>query len=393
MDRASRPKVGRVRILLVGDYPPDPRLGSTKVLLKLREEFRGLGHTCDVLLADDLGGRPANPYLRQALGPVLARAAIHRTFRSHGPYDVVDVASAEGLWVAARRGALLNGAVVISRSNGLEHLNYQRMLDDHAAGLIRKPWTRRLFHPAVRLTQVAAAARAADRLLLLNEGDREYVVGRRWKSPAEVDVVSHGVSQRFLTEAPTGAERRGAGILYCGSWTHVKGVTYLVDAFASLVQSRHDVRLTVLGGGVPRDEILGAFPTVVRDRVVVIDRSSEDDVMAAYRRHDVLAWPSTYEGFGMVLLEAMSQRLPVVATPVGCGRSLVVSERTGLVVPPRDSSALARGLMRMLDDSAFATGCASAAFVQVQPFSWTRTATRTLDVYSRAMDRRHGRVH
>ena len=42
--------------------------------------------------------------------------------------------------------------------------------------------------------------------------------------------------------------------------------------------------------------------------------------MTAYRRHDVLAWPSTYEGFGMVLLEAMSQRLPVVATPVGCAR-------------------------------------------------------------------------
>jgi hypothetical protein len=34
-----------VRILLVGDYPPDPRLGSTKVLIKLQEEFRALGHT------------------------------------------------------------------------------------------------------------------------------------------------------------------------------------------------------------------------------------------------------------------------------------------------------------------------------------------------------------
>src|SRR5687767_4544737 len=268
----------RMRILLVGDYPPDPRLGSTKVLLKLREEFEVMGHGCDVLLADGLGG-PRNPYLRQAVAPLAARSAVRRQFSQKGPYDVVDVASAEGLWLATGKRGQLNGAAVISRSNGLEHLNYRRMLDDHAAGLIRKPWTRRLFHPAVRLTQVAAAARAADRLLLLNEGDREYAVGRRWKSPAEIDVVSHGVSQRFLTEAPSGAERGGAGILYCGSWTHVKGVTYLVDAFASLVQSRHDVRLTVMGGGVPRDEILGAFPTIVRDRVIVIDRSSEDDVM------------------------------------------------------------------------------------------------------------------
>src|SRR5437764_2753331 len=49
----------RMRILLVGDYARDARLGSTKVLVKLQEEFRALGHVCDLLLADDLGVHPA----------------------------------------------------------------------------------------------------------------------------------------------------------------------------------------------------------------------------------------------------------------------------------------------------------------------------------------------
>ena len=383
-----------MRILLVGDYPPDARLGSTKVLLKLREEFTSLGHTCDVLLSNDLGHWPNNSYLRQAVGPMLAHSAVSRMFRRNGPYDVVDVASAEGFWVALRRSGVMNGAVVISRSNGLEHLNYQRMLDDHAAGLVHKPWTRRLFHPAVRLTQVAAAARAADRLLLLNDADRDYALEHRWKDACDIDVVGHGVSQQFLADAPDDEGARGAGILYCGSWTHVKGVAYLVEAFALLARTRSAVRLTVLGGGVPGQEILAAFPSDVRDRVAVADRSSEDHVMDAYRRHDVLAWPSTYEGFGMVLLEAMTQRLPVVATPVGCARTLVESERTGLLVPRRDAPSLASALGRMLDDRAFAAQCAAAAFARVQPLSWTRTARSTLDVYARAAgDRRDGRVH
>ena len=136
-----------MRILLVGDYPPDPRLGSTKVLIKLQEEFRALGHTCDLLLADALGRAPRNPYLRQAFGPVAAWSAVRRMFTTNGPYDVVDVASAEGLWIASLGRRTLRGAVVISRSNGLEHLNYRRMLDDAAEGLASKPWTRRLFHP------------------------------------------------------------------------------------------------------------------------------------------------------------------------------------------------------------------------------------------------------
>jgi glycosyltransferase involved in cell wall biosynthesis len=382
-----------MRILLVGDYPPDPRLGSTKVLLKLREEFEALGHGCDVLLADGLGG-PSNPYVRQAVGPIVARNAVQRLFLHSGPYDVVDVASAEGLWLAMGRRQALNGAVVISRSNGLEHLNYRRMLDDHEAGLIQKPWTRRLFHPAVRLTQVAAAARAADRLLLLNASDRDYAVEHRWKTPALIDVVAHGVSGRFLCDAPTMNSPRGAGILYCGSWTHVKGVSYLVEAFTALAGRKPGIRLTVLGGGLHADEILRWFPPDVRNQVSVVDRSSEAEVMAAYRCHDVLAWPSTYEGFGMVLLEAMSQRLPVVATPVGCARTLVEPERTGLMIPPRAAAALANGLARMLDDPAFARRCANEAFEKVRPYTWARAAADTLDVYARAVaDRGNGRVH
>jgi len=382
-----------MRILLVGDYPPDPRLGSTKVLLKLREEFEALGHSCDVLLADGLGG-PSNPYVRQAVGPIVARNAVQRMFLHNGPYDVVDVASAEGLWLATGRRQAVNGAVVISRSNGLEHLNYRRMLDDHAAGLMQKPWTRRLFHPAVRLTQVAAAARAADRLILLNESDRDYAVERGWKTPALIDVVAHGVSDRFAGDAPAPDSPRGAGILYCGSWTHVKGISYLVDAFTTLAGRKPGIRLTVLGGGLPADHIIQWFPREVRRQVSVIDRSSETEVMAAYRCHDVLAWPSTYEGFGMVLLEAMSQRLPVVATPVGCARTLVEHERSGLTVAPRAATALANGLARMLEDPAFARRCANEAFDKVRPFTWSQAAAKTVDVYTRALaDRRNGRIH
>jgi glycosyltransferase involved in cell wall biosynthesis len=377
-----------VRILLVGDYPRDERLGSTKVLVKLQEEFRALGHTCDLLLGDDLGLAPRNPYLRQAFGPVAAWAAVRRTVRARGPYDVIDVASAEGLWIASLGRQALGGAAVVSRSNGLEHLNYRRLLDDAAAGLGHKPWSRRLFHPAVRLTQVAAAARAADRLLLLNEGDRAFARERRWKADASIDVVPHGVSTNFLGGVPRPAGPRGRGILFCGSWTPVKGVTYLADAFSRLVRSGMAVNLTVLGGAVPGHEVQSAFDAESRRFLTILPRSPEPDVMAAYRTHDLLAWPSTYEGFGMVVVEAMSQGLPVVATPVGCARSLIVSGETGLLVPPRDPAALAAAFERMLRDDALRARCSDAAFARVRGMTWTHTAERTLEVYSRAMAHR-----
>lgn len=377
-----------MRILLVGDYPPDPRLGSTKVLIKLQEEFQALGHACDLLLADGIDGAPRNPYLRQAWGPVTAWSAVRRMFKERGPYDVIDVASAEGLWIASLGRRSFNGAAVISRSNGLEHLNYQRVLDDAAAGLASKPWTRRLFHPAVRLTQVAAAARAADRLLLLNEADRRFALERHWKPETCIDVVPHGVSRRFIEETPAMHADRGGGILFCGTWTAVKGVAYLTEAFARLIRAGSTVNLTILGGAVGEDEIRSSFPAECRPFITLRERTSEQEVMAAYRAHDVLAWPSTYEGFGMVVVEAMTQRLPVVATPVGCAQSLILNEQTGLLVPPRDSAALAEALGRMITDRDLGARCSSAAFDRVRGMTWTHTAERTLDVYTRALDGR-----
>lgn len=390
-----------MRILLVGDYPPDPRLGSTKVLVKLQEEFRALGHACDVLLGDDLHGLPRHRTGRWAFGPIAALAAIRRAARERGRYDVIDVASAEGLWVGwLHRLGMFPGTAVIARSNGLEHVNYARMLDDASAGLANKPIWRRWFYPAVRLSQVAAAARVADQLIVLNDADRAFAVARGWKDDNDVSVVAHGVSARFLNRPPAADAPRGRGILFCGSWDAVKGVTYLAAAFSELVDrgvmlqpTATPVTMTILGGGVSADRIRAAFPLTAQPFVHIVDRVSEEEVIAAYQTHDVLAFPSTYEGFGMVALEAMSQRLPVVATPVGCAPSMVRDGETGFVVPARDPRALANALERLLTNPPLRLSFAESACQQVRGMTWARTARATIDVYERAIHMRPALAH
>lgn len=374
----------RLRVLLVADFDDDPRLGSAKVAHKLRDELRAAGHHCDALFADGIGRSPANRQVRQLVAPALAARAIGRA-SSPDPYDVVDAASAEGLWfgVARRLGAARRTAL-ICRSNGLEHLNYVRMVDDSRAGLLPKPWHRRIWYPASRLSQVAAAARVADRLLVLNETDRQFAIGRGWQPAERVEVVTHGVSDAFLcASGPVAA--RGAGMLFCGAWDLVKGTPYLARAFDRLAQEGHPVRLTVLGCGLPAAHVLGAFSDLSRPFVTVIDRVSEDRVMLEYRRHDALLFPSTYEGFGLVALEAMSQGLPVVATPVGCIPDLLRHEENGLIVPCRDSAALAAAVRRLAADPSERARMGAAAARTVAGMSWRRTAERTIDLYRRAL--------
>jgi glycosyltransferase involved in cell wall biosynthesis len=373
-----------LRILLVGDYTDDPRLGSAKVTHKLREELRAAGHDCDALFAGDIAARPANRHIRQLVAPMFAVQAIQRALALK-PYDIVDAASAEGLWFGARKrlGAWQSTAFVC-RSNGIEHLNYRRMIDDSTAGLAPKPWTRRVWFPVSRLSQVAGAARLADRLLVLNETDRQFAVARRWLPADRIDVVPHGVSDRFLGgNRPAGP--RGAGALFCGAWDRVKGTPYLVGAFQQLAEKGRPVPLTILGCGLPAPDVLASLPEVLRPHVTIIDRVSEEEVVAEYRRHDLLVFPSTYEGFGLVVLEAMSQGLPVVATPVGCVLDLLRDGETGAIVPLRNSTALAEAVTRLMACPTERARIGANAAVSVASMSWRRTATRTIDVYRKAL--------
>ncbi len=135
-----------------------------------------------------------------------------RVARSHAPfrgtpYDIVDASSAEGLWFGIqKRAGRFRQTAYICRTHGLEHLNYQRMLDDARNGLTSKPWTRRIWYPASRLSQVAAAARLSDRFIVLNAVDRDFARERRWLPPDRIDLIPHGVSDRFLSKPWSGLE-------------------------------------------------------------------------------------------------------------------------------------------------------------------------------------------
>jgi len=374
-------------ILIAGDYPDDPRLGSSKVACKLREEFTALGHSCDLLWSSDIGPTPASRQIRQAVSPLMAGRAIARR-EGRRSYDIIDVASAEGLTLGLLDLIpVRDRAAYICRSHGLEQLNYARMLDDHREGLRSKSWTRRVWYPLSRLTQVAAAARLADALIVLNDPDRQYALEHGWQPPDRVTVVPHGVSARFIDDAPAPDAPRGAGLLFCGTWDYMKGTPYVCAAMRLLHDRGAALPLTVLGPGMPGDRVLADFDPVVRPLVTVIERVPEERVMAEFRRHDALLFASTYEGFGMVVIEAMSQCLPLVATPAGCAASLVRDGDTGYRVAPRDPASLADAVQRLLADPAEARRRARnarqlvATIIRAADFSWSSYTNAVVERY------------
>jgi glycosyltransferase involved in cell wall biosynthesis len=129
----------------------------------------------------------------------------------------------------------------------------------------------------------------------------------------------------------------------------LKGHDTLVEAFRLLASSRPNIRLALVGDGRERGALEARVASAgLTARVSFIGGTA--DVASYLRASDLFVLASNTEGMPGALLEAMALGLPVVATSVGGTPEVVVDAVTGLLVPPRDSAALASAIGRLIDD-------------------------------------------
>jgi glycosyltransferase-like protein len=238
------------------------------------------------------------------------------------------------------------------------------------------------------------------------EPDRILVVSEHWRDllhreyGTEAQVVHNGVDRaRFQAADPGQAQelRRRAGaadrplILSVGGIEPRKGSDTLVQAIAALKNAGRGPVLAVVGGHSfqdyrpYRDRVLASLPGLglrLDDDVVLVGTVPDAELPAWYAAADVLAFPSTKEGWGLAVLEAMSAGLPVVASDLPVFREYLTSGRDALLVPVDDAPALAGALTAVLDDPDLAAKLREAALATAQRFTWARSAAEHQAIYA-----------
>lgn len=177
-------------------------------------------------------------------------------------------------------------------------------------------------------------------------------------------------------------------ILFVGRLIERKGVQHLIRALGT-VRERTPARLIIIGDGPERPHLEElARDAGVAEHVDFRGRVSDEELRQAYATAKVFVLPSVLdarqdtEGLGVVLLEAMNYSVPVVASNIGGITDIVQHERTGLLVPPGDETALAAALTRLLTDRALSNTLGTAGLrVLRESFSWERIVDRWEAVY------------
>jgi glycosyltransferase involved in cell wall biosynthesis len=181
----------------------------------------------------------------------------------------------------------------------------------------------------------------------------------------EVVVIPNGVR----VPEQVGVPAQPPEVLYVGRLSPEKNVDTLLEAVG-------DLNLVVAGDGPLRERVpnaLGAVPHAEVERLL--------------ERASVVVAPCEREGFGLAAAEAMAFGRPVVAAAGGALLELVTDDETGLLVPPRDASALRAAVERLLADPALRQRLGNEAHTRARErFGWDGVIERTLEVYRRAAE-------
>ena len=153
-------------------------------------------------------------------------------------------------------------------------------------------------------------------------------------------------------------------VLYVGILTQRKGLSYLIKAVSNLNSL---VDLTLIGSKCP----IKCLPLEKALRVHRwIPSLTHHEILEEMRRNDVLILPSLFEGFGLVILEAMSQGLPVVVTPNTCGSDIVNDGEDGFIVPIRSAEAIAEKLELLARNKELLVAMGQAAKRKAATYAW-----------------------
>jgi glycosyltransferase involved in cell wall biosynthesis len=218
----------------------------------------------------------------------------------------------------------------------------------------------------------------ADRVIAITDALRSFTIETVGVPAAKVHTIHYGLDGlpaawgvNPADEVPDDARV----LLAVSRLARQKGVDVAIRALAALP---HDTVLVVLGEGPERGELERlASDLGIGQRVFLPGRVP--DVASWLQRARVFVHPARWEGFGLGVLEAMLAGLPVVASNVSSLPELVVNGKTGLLVPPDDAAALARGIADALERPEL--GAAGVARAR-QEFSVARMADRTAALYA-----------
>lgn len=226
------------------------------------------------------------------------------------------------------------------------------------------------------------SARHSDALIAVSEATRRDLQSFYQIAPERITVVPHGVEPEFFS---VGSQRRPEPYLLCVSTLHPhKNLERLLRAFALFKREHPGIQLVLAGmrgfRAAHLEKLAGELG--LGGAVRFTGWIPREELYSLFQHASAFVYPSTFEGFGMPVLEALAAGVPTVCSDIPPLRE-VAGEDAALYFDPLDEHALAVALDRIVEDEALKQRLSTAGPPRARQFTWERAAALTIDVLER----------
>lgn len=242
--------------------------------------------------------------------------------------------------------------------------------------------------PAIRLIQAYLWQRLTAGIAI-SEAVRQFMIRFEFAPPRKVHTIHYGLDpapgdnriQRIATRSEWGLS---ADQIVIGSVCRLieqKGLPYGLRAFKAVTERFPNARYVLIGDGPLRGALQQEAESLgVADKVIFA--GWHPDAPAKMPAFDIFLMPSLWEGFGLVMLEAMAARLPLVASRVSALPEICLDGVNGYLAPPADVATLTERLIRLTEDAALRATLGQAGRSRLESaFSTAKMIDSTLAVY------------
>lgn len=278
----------------------------------------------------------------------------------------------------------------------LIHADWHGVVAARRAGVPRIFWSGHNDDPfryrlPIRLIQ-AYLWRRVTAGIAISEAVRQFMIRVEWAPPDRVFTIRYGLDPASIPTLPDARAqvRAELGIAsdaqVFGSVCRLieqKGLIHALEAFSQICDRHPDAHYVIIGDGPLRPALetrIGELGLLGRVHLPGW-RQHAAALMPAF---DAFLMPSLWEGFGLVVIEAMAAGLPVIASRVSALPEIVIDGETGLLVPPGDATALVSAMRQLLDDPVARAQMGAAGRARLESaFSAQRMIDETAALYER----------
>jgi glycosyltransferase involved in cell wall biosynthesis len=225
-----------------------------------------------------------------------------------------------------------------------------------------------------------SSLRKADRIIAVSEATAQSIVAFYPDVEAKITVIHEASSLQHLRPSDEPCPQQPY-MLFVGTIEPRKNLENILRAFRSLIAAGGDTHRMVIVGNVGwKNENIHRLlrDVTLSSRVVLLGHVPNERLVALYRGADFVVAPSLYEGFGLVVVEAMGFGKPVITANVSALPE--VAGDAAILVDPTDVGAITAAMHRLINDRDLHKDLARRSLTKAKAFSWDRTAAETLSV-------------